>query len=413
MDSEDIASLYASLSINSRDGPVQLLDGNLMNDAKHRLSLCLVGTILSSKWVNRDAFMRVIGKFWQVKKGLDIESVLGNIFSFHFRDEYDLNRVSSGSPWSFDNALIAMEKPVGMGTMESLSFSQADFWVQIHQVPLLCITKEIGRFLGGMIGAVLDRSSFFSPVITDSNWRIDRGKEKLVPEPMASEGIISSSSIQVVMEDVIGRGSASEVEPGEVVTSHQLEEVVNKLERNMFANATINGEVIVGNANGNELFGLCEKTVGTLPIIQDIYNPFRGIEKEAHGLYEKPISIISDSNIKFGPIRVNKVDEPINNIIPCSDSPSFSSGSVSETTRVAGNKRGRKSNRIRKLGISKAKLEVHCGKRKSAPAEDGEFIGSKKVKRMVGEVDSEVKSNKSGNRSVSVGEVTSVSVSTT
>ncbi|TXG52995.1 hypothetical protein EZV62_022164 [Acer yangbiense] len=49
-----------------------------------------------------------------------------------------------------------MEKPEGKGSIDSLSFNQADFWIQIHQIPLLCMTKDIGRFLGGMIGEVLD-----------------------------------------------------------------------------------------------------------------------------------------------------------------------------------------------------------------------------------------------------------------
>ncbi|TXG71586.1 hypothetical protein EZV62_000165 [Acer yangbiense] len=67
-----------------------------------------------------------------------------------------MDKVISGSPWSFDNALMVLEKPVGMGTIESLKFSQAEFWVQIYKIPILCMTKEIGRFLGGMIGEVLD-----------------------------------------------------------------------------------------------------------------------------------------------------------------------------------------------------------------------------------------------------------------
>ncbi|KAK4844591.1 hypothetical protein QYF36_022078 [Acer negundo] len=45
---------------------------------------------------------------------------------------------------------------VGNGTIESVQFLWADFWVQIHQVLILCMTKKIGWFLGGMIGEVLD-----------------------------------------------------------------------------------------------------------------------------------------------------------------------------------------------------------------------------------------------------------------
>ncbi|TXG47233.1 hypothetical protein EZV62_026527 [Acer yangbiense] len=99
--------------------------------------------------------MRVIGKIWQVQQGVGIESVSGNIFSFHFQNDYDLERVISGGPWNFDAALIAMERPVGKGSIDSLRFNQADFWIQIHQVPLLCMTTAIGRSLGGMIGEVL------------------------------------------------------------------------------------------------------------------------------------------------------------------------------------------------------------------------------------------------------------------
>ncbi|TXG52728.1 hypothetical protein EZV62_021897 [Acer yangbiense] len=112
--------------------------------------------ILTSKRVNRDAFMLVIGRIWQVRHGITIESITGNIFSFHFKDTYDLERVISGEPWSFDNALLALKRPEGKGTIDSLIFDTADFWIQIHKVPILCMTYEIGKFLGGLIGEVLE-----------------------------------------------------------------------------------------------------------------------------------------------------------------------------------------------------------------------------------------------------------------
>ncbi|KAK3189523.1 hypothetical protein Dsin_029084 [Dipteronia sinensis] len=160
MDAEDIAAMCASLSLSEQEreseGPVQRLEGNLKSAAMHRMSLCVVGKVLSNKKVNWEAFMRVIRRIWQVDKGLDIESVTRNMFTFHFRDEDDMSRVISGSPWSFDDALIALERPSGKGTVKSLGFNWADFWVQIHQVPLLCMSKDIGWFLGGMIGDVMD-----------------------------------------------------------------------------------------------------------------------------------------------------------------------------------------------------------------------------------------------------------------
>ena len=135
MELEDISDLCESLSISGRDGPIQVLNDKLRVEAKQRLSLCVVGKILSSKRVNCEAFMRVIGKIWQVRKGLDIESVTGNTFTFHFKDAYDLQKVLSGSPWNFDNALLALERPEGKGTIESLNFSQTDFWYRYIRFP--------------------------------------------------------------------------------------------------------------------------------------------------------------------------------------------------------------------------------------------------------------------------------------
>ncbi|KAK2647699.1 hypothetical protein Ddye_015188 [Dipteronia dyeriana] len=120
------------------------------------MSMILVGKVLSTKPINRDAFIRVMSIIWKLKKGVDIEPVTSNMFIFYFRDNEDRQKIIVGEPWSFDNALVALEIPVGKGKIENLSFQYGDLWVQIHQFPLLCMTKDIGRFLGGMIGEVID-----------------------------------------------------------------------------------------------------------------------------------------------------------------------------------------------------------------------------------------------------------------
>ncbi|TXG66449.1 hypothetical protein EZV62_007724 [Acer yangbiense] len=144
MDQDEITNLCASLSISEKDGPVRILEANLRNEAVIRMSLSLVSMILFNKIVNREAFMRVIGKIWRVNEGFEIELVSGNIFTFFFKNEEDRQRIISGGPWSFDNALMGLAKPEGKGTIESVQFKVAKFWVQIHQVPILCMTKKIG-----------------------------------------------------------------------------------------------------------------------------------------------------------------------------------------------------------------------------------------------------------------------------
>ncbi|KAL5766452.1 hypothetical protein ACOSP7_017069 [Xanthoceras sorbifolium] len=82
------------------------------------------------------AFRAIIPKIWRTTQTFIIENVKENVFVFQFQNQVDKRRVLMGGPWSFDKCLI--------------------FWVQLHNVPLVCMTKEIGWALGNKIGRVTD-----------------------------------------------------------------------------------------------------------------------------------------------------------------------------------------------------------------------------------------------------------------
>ncbi|KAL5776658.1 hypothetical protein ACOSP7_009584 [Xanthoceras sorbifolium] len=65
-----------------------------------------------------------------------------------------MKRVIAGGLWSFDGSLLVLEKTHDVREISRLAFNRAEFWVQINNIPMLCITKEIGRFLGNQIGVV-------------------------------------------------------------------------------------------------------------------------------------------------------------------------------------------------------------------------------------------------------------------
>ncbi|TXG60692.1 hypothetical protein EZV62_015265 [Acer yangbiense] len=156
MDTNELALLCSALSVKERDGLVKTLDEGLINMGERRLSLCLVGRVFTSKLINREAFMNVIPSVWRISEGVEVEWIEVNTFAFHFKNFEDLKRVLSGGPWSFDRAMIIFEEPVGDGDIKNMKFNKLDIWVQIHNMPLLCMTEEIGIFLGKMIGDVHD-----------------------------------------------------------------------------------------------------------------------------------------------------------------------------------------------------------------------------------------------------------------
>ncbi|KAK2645059.1 hypothetical protein Ddye_020254 [Dipteronia dyeriana] len=83
MDTDELALLCSSaLSVKEMEGPVKTLDAGLINKRERRLSLCLVGKVLTSKLINREVFMNVIQSVWQISEGVEIEWIEGNIFAF-------------------------------------------------------------------------------------------------------------------------------------------------------------------------------------------------------------------------------------------------------------------------------------------------------------------------------------------
>ncbi|TXG57544.1 hypothetical protein EZV62_015373 [Acer yangbiense] len=153
---DDITKLCKNIARLETEGPVQRLQEGLKSAGLERLSLSLVGKVITNKLVNSSIFRDVFRKIWWTKGRVEIEAASNNVFTFQFEKAEDRCRILAGGPWTFDGALIVLEKPIGKGDVQDMSFSWAEFWVQIYQVPLLCMTKEIGQFLGSMVGVVKD-----------------------------------------------------------------------------------------------------------------------------------------------------------------------------------------------------------------------------------------------------------------
>ncbi|KAK1583383.1 hypothetical protein Q3G72_023281 [Acer saccharum] len=95
-----------------------------------------------------------------------------NIFVFRFKNPEDKRRVLSGGPWCFNDSILALEEPKGMGKLQELEFCRVSFWVQLHNLPLLCMNQEVGMVLGRMLGRVEEIDLGYSEDCLDKFLRI-------------------------------------------------------------------------------------------------------------------------------------------------------------------------------------------------------------------------------------------------
>ncbi|KAK2652483.1 hypothetical protein Ddye_012358 [Dipteronia dyeriana] len=156
MSADEVARLCQALYLKDRERPLVPLQMNLRDEGEKKMGFRLLGKLLSNRLTNRDVFINLFPRLWRTVEGFDIEVISGNTFSFTVKNASDRWRVLQGGLWNFNKSLLVLEEPVGKGEIKGMSFSKVAFWVQIHNMPLICMMAEIGRFLGGMIGEVKD-----------------------------------------------------------------------------------------------------------------------------------------------------------------------------------------------------------------------------------------------------------------
>lgn len=93
---------------------------------------------------------------WGNPAGLQIKEVGWNFFLFIFRDKKSLNKVLLGTPWVYDKYLLNVHPwEPGLKSVSPL-FDICNMWVQVWNIPLHWMSKDVGRKIGNALGGSCD-----------------------------------------------------------------------------------------------------------------------------------------------------------------------------------------------------------------------------------------------------------------
>ena len=73
---------------------------------------------------------------------------------FLFQTMDDLDRVLQLGPWSYDKYLLILHKLQAGDSAQKACLERVSFWVQIHGLPTMSQTKEVGMCIGETLGVV-------------------------------------------------------------------------------------------------------------------------------------------------------------------------------------------------------------------------------------------------------------------
>ncbi|KAL4284997.1 hypothetical protein GQ457_16G017350 [Hibiscus cannabinus] len=113
----------------------------------------LVGKVLSNRGVQRL-------KVWNCDGNLECHDLEKNMLLFVFEFPHEKDRVMKQGPWSINNKLLILKEWPKEATLEEIDFSLAEFWVQIHNVPMALINgnnaEKIGKLFPKFIKSNID-----------------------------------------------------------------------------------------------------------------------------------------------------------------------------------------------------------------------------------------------------------------
>jgi hypothetical protein len=78
------------------------------------------------------------------------------LWMFEFAEEDDKHRVLAGRPWSFDRQILVLNEFDGQCPPSQMAFMHSPTWIQVHEMPLLCMTKRIGAKIWASLGVLED-----------------------------------------------------------------------------------------------------------------------------------------------------------------------------------------------------------------------------------------------------------------
>ncbi|KAL9416919.1 hypothetical protein AB3S75_039994 [Citrus x aurantiifolia] len=154
MDTQELIRRCKGISLNGETRGKVTFRGNMKLKGEKFVAGCLMGKVLQNREANLEGLRSAISQAWRIVREVRIEELGDNIFMFKFATEADKKRILTGGPWHFNRTLMVLVEPTGLGEVTKQSFSHASFWVQIHNVPIMCMNKETIREFGREIGKV-------------------------------------------------------------------------------------------------------------------------------------------------------------------------------------------------------------------------------------------------------------------
>jgi hypothetical protein len=153
---EDFTHLWGSFTLKEDESDELAIGESAMAPLISRGEACVVGKLLADRVVGKEVLKTPMIRAWQPSGRVTFKNLGPNLFLIEFQYEWDKSRIMEGRPWTFDGHLLSMVEYNGVKPLQQVNFDRAAFWVRMSNLPLACMSREVGISIGSSVGAVED-----------------------------------------------------------------------------------------------------------------------------------------------------------------------------------------------------------------------------------------------------------------
>ncbi|KAJ1393350.1 Zinc finger, CCHC-type [Sesbania bispinosa] len=117
----------------------------------------LVGKILWEKPLNKGAIKQMLFKAWgDDAEEMRVTKIGSNVYMFNFQSKKKARGVFEKGPWNVMGHLLSMQYWIHEASVYEINFDVVAFWVQLHGMPLECMTIKNSAKIASLMGEVLE-----------------------------------------------------------------------------------------------------------------------------------------------------------------------------------------------------------------------------------------------------------------
>ena len=152
----ELSDILQKFSLEGNELVGLTLEGEDFQTGVRACENSIIGRVLGEKVINFTGIKNFVAVAWGYPRNLSVVELGPNVFQFNLQNSEDKDRIVEGGPWVIDNQMLVLKRWVEGIEDDYKAFVTAPLWVQLWNLPVHWLSKEIGRKIGGVFKEVRD-----------------------------------------------------------------------------------------------------------------------------------------------------------------------------------------------------------------------------------------------------------------